>query len=123
MLTADCEHFDPAFTHFTGEVVVNGVSLPPRVAEELRRLGTPLSWYNAGELQDAVIECDFDDELVADPRGVSFRDKIRLDPGEKPSCGHPGHTEPLSHQDRVRRSRDAGCPEDEESRHGHHHAA
>src|SRR5690606_22696524 len=63
---------------YTGAAVVNGVELPQRVAEEIRRLGIALSWYSAGELEDAVEACAFDGQLIDDPFGDDFRDKLTL---------------------------------------------
>ena len=62
---------------FDGEVVINNVALPRQVIEELRRLGIALSWYNAGELRDAVEACAADGHLIDDPDGVHFRDKLK----------------------------------------------
>lgn len=65
--------------------VVNGVALSPRVIEELRKLGRPLSWYTHGELEDAVMACTIDSQLIDDPDGKDFRDKLHLTPEEKHS--------------------------------------
>ena len=56
--------------------VINGVELPAHVIWELRKQGIPLSWYNAGELKDAVIACSYDHKLIDDPEGIGFRDKL-----------------------------------------------
>lgn len=66
---------------------VNGVRLPRQVVEELQRLGISLNWYNVGELTDAVIACQHDGQLVDDPHGVHFRDKMHLSEPEKTADG------------------------------------
>ena len=66
-----------------GAAVINGVVLPQRVLEELRRLGTALSWYSAGELEDAVEACAVDGQLIDDPMGMNFRDRLSLSEAEK----------------------------------------
>lgn len=66
-----------------GETVINGVALPQQVIEELRKLGIALSWYNAGELRDAIEATHFDSQLVDDHNGVNFRDRLRHTEEEK----------------------------------------
>lgn len=66
-----------------GEAVINGVDLPQQVIEELRKLGIALSWYNAGELHDAINATHFDGQLVDDHHGVNFRDKLHHTEEEK----------------------------------------
>lgn len=75
------EHADN--NKFNTSANIKGVELPARVIEQLRLLGMPLSWYNAGELEDAVEACSFDGVLIDDPSGVNFRDKLRLCDDEK----------------------------------------
>jgi hypothetical protein len=67
---------------FDGEIIINGVTLSQRVIEELRHLGIPLSWYNNGELLDAVNACHIDGQLIDDDRGINFRDMLTLTPRE-----------------------------------------
>ena len=67
----------------SGHMVVNGVSLPPHVLDELRQLGIPLAGYSSGELHDAIIACAYDRNLVDDPDGLHFRDKLTLTHEEK----------------------------------------
>lgn len=66
-----------------GAAVINGVALPLRVIQELKRLGVPLAWYTHGELAQAVDACAFDAQLIDDPDGVNFRDKMVLTDREK----------------------------------------
>ncbi len=65
------------------EVTINGVALPQRVVEELRRLGRPLSWYTHHELEDAVLACAVDGQLIDDPNGTDFQDMLTLTEDEK----------------------------------------
>lgn len=67
----------------TGAIIVNGVEIPRNVAEQLRRLGLPLSWYNQGELEDAVEACAYDCTLVDDAAGTDFRDMLHLSDDER----------------------------------------
>jgi hypothetical protein len=71
-----------------GETVINGVALPQQVIEELRKLGIALSWYNAGELRDAIEATHFDGQLVDDHHGVNFRDKLHHTEEEKETDEH-----------------------------------
>lgn len=66
-----------------GEVVINGVVLPRNVVEELRLLGMPLASYTRGELQAANMACAIDGELIDDPNGNSFLDKLQLTEAER----------------------------------------
>lgn len=67
----------------TGGTIVNGVELPRHVVTELEKLGLDLSWYNSGELQQAVMACAVDGVLIDDPNGTSFSDKLELTDEEK----------------------------------------
>ncbi len=71
-----------------GETVVNGVALPMQVIEELRKLGIALSWYNAGELRDAVEATHYDSQLIDDHNGVHFRDMLHHTEDEKEADEH-----------------------------------
>lgn len=73
---ADLGNLTP--TVFGKYTEVDGVSLPDNVLDELRRLGLPLSFFNRGELEDAVIACAVDSELADDENGINFRDKLTL---------------------------------------------
>lgn len=66
-----------------GETVINGVALSHQVIEELRQLGIALSWYSSGELQDAVAAVHHDGQLIDDPNGMHFRDKLHHSEEEK----------------------------------------
>jgi hypothetical protein len=66
-----------------GEAIINGVVLPQSVIEELRKLGIPLTWYNRGELEDAVEACVMDARLIDDKQGVNFRDQLKLTSNEQ----------------------------------------
>ena len=66
-----------------GEAVINGVALPRQVIDELRKLGVALSWYNAGELHDAIQATHYDGQLIDDHDGVNFRDKLHHTEEEK----------------------------------------
>lgn len=61
-----------------GEVEINGVPLPHAVIIELRKLGIPLSYYTHGQLQEAVEACAVDCNLIDDPNGGNFQDKLHL---------------------------------------------
>ena len=63
---------------YADQNVINGVSLPDNVIEELRLLGIPLASYNPGELKAAILACAYDSELVDDPHGLHFFDKLSL---------------------------------------------
>ncbi len=67
-----------------GSAIIKGVELPSHVTDELRRQGIPLGWYNAGELQDAVLACAYDRTLIDDSNGIHFRDQLSLSDREKP---------------------------------------
>ena len=71
-----------------GEAVINGVALSQQVIDELKKLGIALSWYNAGELQDAVNATRYDGQLVDDHNGVNFRDKLHHTEEEKEADEH-----------------------------------
>jgi hypothetical protein len=77
------EHATLQWPQQNNGAVVNGVFLPQHVIEELRRLGLPLGWYNAGELEDAVIACAFDETLIDDDEGANFHDMLSLTNEEK----------------------------------------
>lgn len=79
-----------------GSITVNGVRLPMRVAQELRMLGMTLAWYSAGELEDAVEACSIDSQLIDDPGGGDFRDRLTLTPDELPqgTLPHPSGLAP-----------------------------
>lgn len=64
-------------------VVINGVEIPRQVADQLRQLGMALSWYSAGELEDAVQACQYDSTLIEDHDGDNFRDRLHLTDDEK----------------------------------------
>lgn len=66
-----------------GAVVINGIALPQTVIDQLRLLGLPLSWYNAGELRDAVDACAIDCTLIDDDEGIGFEDKLHLSDDER----------------------------------------
>lgn len=59
-----------------GAAVVNGVTLPQRVINELQRLGIALSWYSPGELRAAVEACAVSEKLIHDDEGVNFFDEL-----------------------------------------------
>jgi hypothetical protein len=61
---------------------INGVELPQRVLDELKRLGIALANYNAGELQAAVRACAIDGQLIDDKNGANFFDQLELDDDE-----------------------------------------
>lgn len=86
-----------------GELILNGVSLPQNVINELRRLGITLSWYSAGELQDAVIACSYDSNLIDDEAGCHFRDKLQLTDDERTKYAsirkYPYFTLPRAHRE------------------------
>lgn len=69
-------------TH-TNNIMVNGVVLPDNVVRELQRLGRALDWYTHGELQSAVKACAVDANLIDDPDGINFIDKLELTDEEK----------------------------------------
>lgn len=73
------------------DVVVNGVPLPNHVVLELQRLGRALEWYNAGELQSAVLACAVDRKLIDDPSGANFIDQLELTDEEKRKAEHRAH--------------------------------
>lgn len=77
------------------DLEINGVPIPAAVAEELRQLGIPLSWYNQGELMDAVLAYLVDAHVIDDHDGVSFRDKLRYDHMEK------AHDEAVQQEENV----------------------
>ncbi len=68
---------------YADQHVINGVTLPESVVEELRLLGIPLASYNAGELKAAILACAYDSELVDDHHGLHFLDKLSLTHREK----------------------------------------
>lgn len=72
-----------SYLNFSNGVVINGVALPDRVVAELKRLGITLSWYSAGELENAVQACAFDAQLIDDPNGDDFLDKLVLTQDEQ----------------------------------------
>lgn len=100
------------------DVVINGVVLPNHVVLELQRLGRALEWYNAGELQSAVIACAVDRTLIDDPNGVNFIDKLELTDEEKRKAdlNARGITE-HSEQDHLYKNRHANNNEPDERRH------
>jgi hypothetical protein len=87
--------------HRSGEVVINGVALPRRVADQLRLLGISLSWYSGSELADAVEACAYDSVLVDDVNGVNFNDKLTLTDREKQQF----QVRPYSFAERVKDTR------------------
>lgn len=95
----------------TGAIIINGVELPQRVAEEIRRLGLALSWYNRGELEDAVQACKVDEMLIDDPDGLTFRDKLSLTAEE---YYQHSHTDEIEEERRARKKRRQlfGCDDD-----------
>ncbi len=82
-LSLNCTPPPPIFHATDGSVEINGVTLPAHVAEELRRIGMPLAWYNRGELADAIEHCSYDRTLIDDEHGVHFRDQLHLDSDER----------------------------------------
>lgn len=72
-----------------GAVVVNGVTLPQNVINQLQQLGLPLSWYNNGELEDAVIACAFDGNLIDEDDDIP--------------CGEHYFTDEKKHMQELRR--------------------
>lgn len=81
-----------------GTAVINGVELPERVIEELRRLGIALSWYSHGELEAAVNACAYDGQLIDDPDGVDFMDELELTPHEEKEENGEIEAFPARHQ-------------------------
>lgn len=72
-----------AYSFHNSDIIVNGVTLPQRVVDELRRLGISLSWYSASELEDAIAACAIDGELIDDDEGINFRDMLHRTDREK----------------------------------------
>lgn len=64
-------------------ITINNVQLPIQVVRELQRLGRALEWYSNGELNSAVAACAIDGNLIDDPHGVDFIDKLELTDAEK----------------------------------------
>jgi hypothetical protein len=62
---------------------INGIRMSQVAVTQLKRLGLPLEWYTADELEDAVIACNADANLIDDPHGHTFQDRLYLDPEEK----------------------------------------
>ncbi len=71
-------------------IIVNGVVLSQVAADQLRRLGLPLEWYTAGELEDAEQACAADATLIDDDEGHNFSDRLHLDYNEHPDRGLHG---------------------------------
>lgn len=61
---------------------INGVRMSQVAMDQLRRLGLPLEWYTADELEDAVVACETDATLIDDPNGTTYEDKLHLDADE-----------------------------------------
>lgn len=57
---------------------VNGVELPRNVVLELQKLGLALECYAKHELEKSVLACAVDGNLVDDPQGINFADKLEL---------------------------------------------
>lgn len=66
-----------------GAIVINGVELPQLVADQLKMLGIPLAYYNAGQLKAAKDGCAFDCNLVDDGEGMTFDDMLTLTDEER----------------------------------------
>lgn len=62
---------------------IKGIDIPLNVLRELQRLGHPIEQYTRGELLEAVRACAMDANLVDDPHGHSFSDKLTLTADEK----------------------------------------
>ena len=90
------------------EVVVNGVPLPNHVVLELQRLGRALEWYNAGELQSAVLACAVDRKLIDDPNGANFMDQLELTAEEKRKAEHRNHNIEEHDEDKAKEERKSG---------------
>lgn len=69
--------------NFSGYVVVNGVKIPQNVYTQLSNLGIPLGSYSESDLRAAVDACRIDTQLIDDPNGINFHDKLHLAPDEK----------------------------------------
>ncbi len=75
-----------------------GITLPPHVAEELRRLGMPLASYTQYQLTSAVraavVDCRvIDDDAPDNP--LDFEDMLELTPDEDHrTTHHPATQEP-----------------------------
>lgn len=63
--------------------VISGLVISEHVIKELRKLGIALNWYNIGELEDAIIACAVDMNLIDDDDGIDFRDKLLLSHRER----------------------------------------
>ena len=70
-------HVHPVSKASRGVVEINGVELPLHVADELRRLGVCLAWYNSNELKDAVQACAYDRKLIDNPTATRFSDRLK----------------------------------------------
>ncbi|MDX2074492.1 MAG: hypothetical protein SFX19_09060 [Alphaproteobacteria bacterium] len=100
--------------NFVGEVVVNGVSLPLHLIEQLRMAGvSAVNWLSASELQDAVQAAKFDTRLVDDPHGTSLRDKMTLTHAEQASR-RPKRRKAQTYEELIKEEREGKAHEMED---------
>jgi hypothetical protein len=79
----------------------NTTRIPDHVVEELNRLGIPIGWYSSGEIQDAILACNYDRKLIDDDEGETFKDKLILT-----------HEEKLERERKKRRHQFHNCEEE-----------
>lgn len=65
-----------------GSITISGVVIPKLVADQLKKLGTSLAFFNTGQLKAAIDGCAIDCTLIDDPNGDSFFDGLELDASE-----------------------------------------
>ncbi|MEZ5691317.1 MAG: hypothetical protein R3D71_06605 [Rickettsiales bacterium] len=83
-LKRTCLRMDVIMERTNGsDITVNGVLLPHHLVRELQKLGRALEWYHKGELEKAVIATAVDRNLIDDPDGHNFNDKLELTDSEK----------------------------------------
>jgi len=82
--TLDPNHEDAGAT-----MRIKGVDIPASVLRQLRELGIPIEHFTRGELQDAVLACAIDGDLVDDEHGTSFKDKLTLTKEEEYTRANP----------------------------------
>jgi hypothetical protein len=65
-----------------GSITIGTVVLPRIVADQLKKLGGSLAFFNAGQLQAAIDGCAIDCNLIDDAHGDNFLDGLTLDDSE-----------------------------------------
>jgi len=81
---------DKEFRIGDDSLIVKDIAIPKLVADQMSKLGIPLSWYTHGDITAAIQACALDCTLVEDYNSDSFLDSLELTDEERAEQGING---------------------------------